>query len=87
MYLGTGAAIPEHLTVARRLARDARLDRNRSLHCRACLLDFSPCCASLLRITAAHQDMVELDSRNCNTHEIRLLPVDDRLVRPGGFRR
>jgi hypothetical protein len=50
MYLGTGAAIPEHLTVARRLARDARLDRNRSLHCRACLPDFSPCCASLLRI-------------------------------------
>jgi putative transposase len=42
MYFGTGAAVPEHLTVARRLARDARLDRNRSLHCHACLPDFSP---------------------------------------------
>jgi hypothetical protein len=42
MYFGTGTTIPEHLTVARRLARDARLDKNRSLHCRACPPDFSP---------------------------------------------
>jgi len=42
MYFGTGTTIPQHLTVARRLARDARLDRNRSLHCRACLPDSSP---------------------------------------------
>jgi putative transposase len=42
MYFWTGTAIPEHLTVARRLARDARLDRNRSLRCRACPPDSSP---------------------------------------------
>jgi hypothetical protein len=42
MYFGTGAAIPEQLAVARRLARDARLDRNRSLHCRSCIPDSSP---------------------------------------------
>jgi hypothetical protein len=36
----------------------------------------------VVRSRAAHQDIVELGARNCNTHEIRLLPADGRLVRP-----
>ena len=67
MYFGTGTTIPEHLTVARRLARDARLDKNRSLHCRACPPDFSqpisppdpasPVISSLLQLHAPNSGM------------------------------
>src|SRR5471030_1122294 len=67
MYFGTGTTIPEHLTVARRLARDARLDKNRSLHCRACPPDFfppisppdpaSPVISSLLQLHAPNSRM------------------------------
>jgi len=67
MYFGTGTTIPEHLTVARRLARDARLDKNRSLHCRACLPELStpistpdpasPVISSLLQLHAPNSRM------------------------------
>ena len=36
MYFGTGAAVPEGLIAARRLARDARLTANRALSCGTC---------------------------------------------------
>ena len=37
MYIGTGAAVPQRLTAARRLAREARVASNRARHCDTCL--------------------------------------------------